>query len=111
MAGKKEPRLAQKVDWHFFSFPVAFAFALGAFTATILALALWVPLFIVSLFGVSFGTAHVISHWFQNRAVTRKHNRDEEAERERRALAARAAKSASAPEQPTAPAKRRRRRR
>ena len=54
MAGKKEPRLAQKVDWHFFSFPVAFAFALGAFTATILALALWVPLFIVSLFGVSF---------------------------------------------------------
>lgn len=111
MARKKEPRLAKKVDWHFFSFPVAFGFALGAFSATILAPIRWDALFIISLFGVSFGIAHVLSHLFQNRSIMRRQDRDEEAERERRALAARAAKSAEAPEQPTGSVKRRRRRR
>lgn len=110
MPRKKEPRLARKVDWHFFSFPVAFGFALGALAATLLLPFLGFIVAIPALFGVSWGTAHIISHWFQNRSISRRQDRDEEAERERRALAARSAKAAEAPEQ-SAPAKRRRRRR
>ena len=111
MARKKQPRIAQKVEWHFFSFPVAFGFALGALIATFLVPFLNLVLVIPALFGVSWGTAHIISHWFQNRAITRRQDRDEDAERERRALAARAAKSSETPEQPATPARRKRRRR
>lgn len=77
-------------DWDFFSFPCLFAFALGAFVAALL-----VPLspflvFVLSLFGVSFGLAHIMTHTFRRKTLERARQREEEDERERRALAARA---------------------
>lgn len=96
------------VEWDFFSFPVAFGFALGMFVAVLL-YPLGPLLFIVSLFLVSFGTAHIISRWLRRRTVDRRQQRQDEAERERRALAARQA-AAVANEQ-ASPRRRRRRRR
>lgn len=83
-------RSEEQVEWNFFSFPVAFAFALGMFVAVML-YPLGPILFVVSLFLTSFGLAHIISRWFRRRTLDRQKQRDEEHERERRALAARAA--------------------
>jgi hypothetical protein len=80
----------QPVEWHFFSFPVAYAFALGMFVAVLL-YPLGLLIFVFSLFLVSFGTAHIISHWFRNRTLDRERLRTEGEERERRAIAARTA--------------------
>ena len=99
-------RSDQPVEWDFFSFPVAFGFAVGMFVAVIL-YPLGPILFVVSLFLVSFGTAHIISRWMRRRTLDRQRVRDEEDERERRALAAREA-SLRATEEPL---RRRRRRR
>lgn len=99
-------RSDQPVEWDFFSFPVAFGFAVGMFVAVIL-YPLGPILFVVSLFLVSFGTAHIISRWMRRRTLDRQRLRDEEDERERRALAAREA-SLRATEEPL---RRRRRRR
>ena len=96
----------EPVDWNFFSFPVAFGFALGMFVAVML-YPLGPILFVVSLFLVSFGTAHIISRWLKRRTLDRQRLRDEENERERRALTARAAAQATTEE---APRRRRRRR-
>jgi membrane protein implicated in regulation of membrane protease activity len=98
------------VEWDFFSFPVFAAAAVGAFV-TVMVVGIFpvtTPVvFIVSLFGVSFSTAHVITHVFRRRAAERETAKREEAERERRALAARTAQAEGAPERP----RRRRRRR
>jgi hypothetical protein len=91
MAGamaKRRKDGGKQVEWDFFSFPVLFAFALGAFISSLL-YPFGQLVFIFSLFGVSFGIAHIISHWFRRRALDKQRARDEEAERERRALAAR----------------------
>jgi hypothetical protein len=95
------------VEWDFYSFPVLFAIAGSAFVTVLLYQFLAPILFVVSLFGLSFCTAHVISRWMRNRTVGKRLEKAEEEERERRALAARAA-NAQAGE---AMSKRRRRRR
>jgi hypothetical protein len=108
MAGKmaKQRKAEKDVEWDFISFPVLFAFALGAFLSVLL-YPFGMIVFIVSLFGVSFGVAHMISHWYRKRALDKRRERDEEAERERRALAAR---SANARQAEAASIRRRRRR-
>jgi len=99
----------REIEWHFFSFPVAFGFACGALVATLLIGAgLFMIVWIASLFAASFGVAHIFSHWFRRRSTERRRAREEETERERRALAARAAAAAREGE---AAAPRRRRRR
>ena len=65
--------------------------------------------FVVSLFGTSFCTAHAISRWFRNRGIDRRVQRAEEDERERRALAARAANALEG--EAASPRRRRRRNR
>ncbi len=95
-------------EWNFRTFPVLFAFALGALLATLLyPVALIV--FILSLFGVSFGVAHMLSRWLRERTVRQREAQADEAERERRALATRAAREREA--EGAAPERRRRRRR
>jgi hypothetical protein len=95
-------------DWEFYTFPVAFAFVAGAFIAIFLAsLIPYGLLFVVTLFGTSFGVAHILSRLMRRRTLDRRRQADEEHERERRALAAREA-SLQATEEP---ARRRRRRR
>jgi hypothetical protein len=81
----------EPVEWNFFSFPVAFAFALGMFIGVLLAYPLGFFIFVVTLFFTSFGIAHIISRWMRRRTLDRERVRNEEAERERRALAAREA--------------------
>ena len=99
----------REIEWHFFSFPVAFGFACGALVATLLIGAgLFMIVWVASLFAASFGVAHIFSHWFRRRSTERRRAREEETERERRALAARAAAAAREGE---AAAPRRRRRR
>ncbi|HEY4686451.1 MAG TPA: hypothetical protein VII57_10455 [Dehalococcoidia bacterium] len=99
----------REIEWHFFSFPVAFGFACGALVATLLIGAgLFMIVWIASLFAASFGVAHIFSHGFRRRSTERRRAREEETERERRALAARAAAAAREGE---AAAPRRRRRR
>jgi hypothetical protein len=84
---RKDPK--ENIEWNFVSFPVFFAFFLGAFLAVLL-YPFGLVVFVISLFGVSFGVAHMISHWFHRRSLDKRRQRDEEDERERRALAARA---------------------
>jgi len=93
MSRFKRKKDKQDLEWDFFSFPCAFTFALGAFTAVLLFAIPGIPplLFVVSLFSVSFGSAHIMSRWFRNRTLGRRIEQAEEDERERRALAARAA--------------------
>jgi membrane protein implicated in regulation of membrane protease activity len=100
-------------EWHFFSFPVAFAFFLGALVATVLFYPLGFIIFVVSLFVVGFCTSHVIARWLRRRTLDRRVQREEEDERERRALAARAAAARGdrAPEGASSGVVRRRRRR
>ena len=81
-----------EVEWDFFSFPTYFAFALGALIATLLyPLGLFV--FIIALFGTSFGVAHIMSHLWQRRVTQKRRQREVEDERERRALLARSTSS------------------
>jgi len=102
------PRRQEPIEWHFFSFPSLASFFFGAFVATLLFPAAPPIVFIVSLFGVSFSVAHIMSHWYRRRTLERRRLREDEQERERRALEARAA----APTEPDGgPARRRRRRR
>ena len=105
---KRQKKDKQDIEWDFFSFPCVFAFALGSLTTVLLFAVPGIPplLFVVSLFGVSFCSAHVMSRWFSNRTLGRRVEKAEEEERERRALAARAANT-----QAGEAARRRRRRR
>jgi hypothetical protein len=80
------------LEWDFFSFPTYFAFALGMLVSTLL-FPLGIYVFIVALFGTSFGVAHIVSHWWQRRITQRRRQQQEEDERERRALLARSAAS------------------
>src|SRR3970040_2224613 len=98
----------REIEWHFFSFPVAFGFACGALVATLLIGAgLFMIVWVASLFAASFGVAHIFSHWFRRHSTERRRAREEEEERERRALAARAA--AAREGEAAAPRRRRRR--
>jgi hypothetical protein len=63
----------------------------GLFLGTLLAYPIGIIIFIVSLFGMSFGVAHIIGHWYRKRITERARQKAEEDEKERRALAARAA--------------------
>ncbi len=82
-----------EVEWDFFSFPTYFAFAAGGLVATVLFPLAPIVLFVIFLFGTSFGTAHAMSHWWQGRVTNKRRERAEEEERERRALLARSAAS------------------
>src|SRR3989304_6019831 len=63
----------REIEWHFFSFPVAFGFACGALVATLLIGAgLFMIVWIASLFAASFGVAHIFSHWFRRRSTERR---------------------------------------
>lgn len=95
MSRRRQKQPQRPVEWNFLSFPVYFGFAVGAFLSAVL-LAIFGGyafgiVFIASLFGVSFGLAHITTHWFHRRTLGRAQERAEEEERERRALAARAA--------------------
>jgi hypothetical protein len=97
-------------DWNFRTFPAYFAFASGTFLASLLVYLLpqvWYPVFILALFGFSFGCVHIFSRTIVRGRRSRAQTRAEEDERERRIYAARAAANA---ENPTPPRKRRRRR-
>ena len=87
---QKEPK--SEIEWNFYSFPVAFAFFFGAFVAVLL-YPLGFFVFFISLFAVSFGTAHILGRWWRRRVITRARTKADENERERRALAARASTS------------------
>ena len=102
-AGEKAP-----VEWDFRTFPVLFAFALGAFISFWFTPFFPEVVFIVSLFSVSFGVAHMISTWFRRRAWAGTRKREDEEERERRAFESRAARARN--EEATRPRRRRRRR-
>jgi hypothetical protein len=84
---KKDPQ--RNVEWNFVSFEAAFAFSIGAFLAVLLAPLAYGIVFIISLFGVSFGIAHIVSHFARRKMLDRRLQRAEEDERERRAVASR----------------------
>lgn len=108
-ARRRRRQQGEEVEWDFFSFPVYFAFAAGALT--VILLAPFVPagiLFVLALFGTSFGMAHIISHWFRRRVSEKRRQQQEEEERERRALEAR--QSAALGNEQTSHRRRRRRR-
>ena len=107
----RRPRQTQPpkpVEWNFRSFPVVWAFFLGAFIAVLLS-PIGYLVFVVSLFATSFGVAHMIGHFFRTRTLDKEREQTEEQERERRALAAREARQAAAREGEPPPAPRRRR--
>jgi hypothetical protein len=109
MAAKRPPQPQQKdVEYDFFSFPVFFAFALGALAVFPLIVLLGYYAFLLALFGTSFGVFHLISHAVQRRVLEKRRRQADEEERERRALAARQQASLGGSE---ASARRRRRRR
>lgn len=62
-AGSPSQPHASPSDWQWRTFPVAFAFTLGALCFGVLAgtTGAFEPLFFVALFGVSFGVAHMIT--------------------------------------------------
>ena len=86
-----------EIEWNFFSFPVAFGFALGALIATLLA-PIGLIVFVVSLFGVAFSVTHITGHKLRERQTNKLRDRAEEAEMERRALARRARHEGTASE-------------
>jgi hypothetical protein len=96
-------------EWNFRTFPVAYAFFVGMFISTLL-YPIGLIIFIVSVFGTSFCTAHAISHWLRRRTLDKRAQQAEEDERERRALAARAAAGQDREAAAAAARKRRRRR-
>lgn len=110
---RRQQRDNRDIEWHFFSFPVFYGAAVGSLITLLLAPYLYPIVFIISLFAVSWGTAHVISHWLRRRGAERRRQREQEDERERRALARREAAASADPESasPTPPRRRRRRRR
>ena len=109
MSRRRQPEPQRPVEWNFRSFPVAYAFAAGGFVGVLLGLAGFNIFFLVFLFVFSFGNAHIVGQWFRRRTLDKRLERDEEAERERRALAARSA--ASLENEVSSTARRRRRRR
>ncbi len=122
-AKRRQPKDKTNIEWDFFSFPVLFAFSFGTllgfllFGISISFQPLAFVTFVASLFGTSYCTAHVISHWVSNKRDSKKREKQDEDERERRALSARAARAeasaaaaaAEEPREPRLPRKRRRR--
>ena len=112
MSRRKSARTrGEDIEWNFFSFPTYFAFFGGMLFSFMVLVISGLPdvVFIVSLFGTSFCTAHAISRWFRNRGIDRRLQQAEEDERERRALAARAANALEG--EAASPRRRRRRNR
>ena len=112
MSRRKGPKPAKEdLEWNFFSFPTYFAFFGGMLFGFMFLVISGFPdaVFIISLFGTSFCTAHAISRWFRNRGIDKRVQRAEEDERERRALAARAANALDG--ESASPRRRRRRNR
>src|SRR3989304_1493284 len=63
----------REIEWHFFSFPVAFGFACGALVATLLIGAgLFMIVWIASLFAASVGVAQIFSPGFRRRSTERR---------------------------------------
>ncbi len=111
MSGRRKAARQSRpeIEWDFNSFPTLYGFAAGVFLATLLIqFGLFAPVFLVSLFGFSFCSAHAISRFVVRNRRRRVEGRAEEEERERRALAARAAAQAEA--EAAQPRRRRRRR-
>ena len=106
MARRRGRQPAAPVEWKFNTFPVLFAFALGAFIATLL-YPVGQLVFIISLFGTSFGLAHMIGHWFRSRTLNRARQYADEQEQERLPQES----ATGQPEDGGRPARRRRRRR
>jgi hypothetical protein len=108
---RAQPQRKDDIEWNFFSFPTYFAFfagmLIGFFFLVITGFAFGV--FVLSLFGTSFCTAHAITRYFRNRNVDRRLQRADDDERERRALAARAANALEG--EAASPRRRRRRNR
>jgi membrane protein implicated in regulation of membrane protease activity len=99
-----------EIEWDFYTFPVLFGIFIGAFIAVIFFPFVPLPVFVVSLFGLSFCLAHAMTHWFRRWRGDKKKQQADEDERERRALATRAAAAqAGAPKEEPRPRRRRRR--
>ena len=80
------------VEWDFWTFPVTWAFAAGAFLATVVTAFIGPQIpFVVTLFAFSFGLSHLVFHGLRRRTVDREMARKEEEELERRILARRQA--------------------
>lgn len=100
MSGRRRGQHQREdIEFDFFSFPAYFGFALGGLTCFFLLLFFGsltigiTAIFVIFLFGSSFGTAHLVSHWFRRRVMDKRLQRENEDERERRALVAREAAS------------------
>lgn len=107
MASQSSRTPRPEVDWHFFSFPVAYGIASGALLGIILLIILGDLAITLAFFGFAFGTSHLIIHSLRRRSVRKRRDMAEEAEMERRALAARALRNAG---QESAKLRKRRRR-
>jgi hypothetical protein len=106
---QKQPK--QDLEWNFASFPTYYAFFGGMLFSFFLLVAtpLGFFVFVASLFGVSFCTAHAFVRFMRNKTVDKRRQLAEEDERERRALAARAANALEG--EAASPRRRRRRNR
>lgn len=83
--------LGPQGEWNFFSFPVYFGAALGAFISFFGTIFLGYIWFYVVVLLLSWAVAHLINRTIIRRRQERQRQRQEEDERERRALEARAA--------------------
>jgi hypothetical protein len=112
MARKRVPSQGKpELEWEFYRFPTIYGFAVGAFVGVFLLLFLGQLGFVIALFGLSFATAHLLSHNWRHRTAGRRRAREEEEVLERRALAARGVTETGEPVAVPAPARRRRKRR
>ncbi len=116
---RRQPDQAD-VEWNFISFPTLVGFVAGMTLACLLIAfdygrllpGVHTLLWYVSLIGISFSLAHVITRHMARRRLNQRRDKAEEDERERRALAARAraAEQAAEGSSPSQPRRRRRRR-
>ncbi len=100
MSGRRKAQSQREdIEFDFLSFPVYFGFALGGLSCFLLLILFGgivrgpAAIFVIFLFGSSFGLAHAISHWMRRRTIAKRLQHADEDERERRALAAREAAS------------------
>jgi heme exporter protein D len=106
---QQRPGTNRPAEWQFFTFPVAFALAVGLLLGPLLYFLTYGFFVWVALFCVSFGLAHIAGHGWRRIRMTKQALREEEEERERHALAARAAAQQESGERPTVVRRRRRR--
>ncbi len=68
------PAFRTTAGWQWRSFPVFFAFVCGAFVMGLLNGAtnpVGLVFFYITLFGVAFGAAHIVTRWFAERRSSR----------------------------------------